>query len=319
MKKVFRVSVIVGLTILLSLGISAACLGAAHGINSWFVNHGTPSETPFPSDYSNLAVPGFDGWFFVEPTQPYIKATAAWCIDDPLYTFDYYFNEQTFINLNYLLPESGDSAVNLTGSYLWKRGIFCGLDYYTYDDYNDSIISPGYRFNIGDKGYVGFSVDYRSTNINWYDDGVIGYELDSEYYRDNLAFYGAIYLAEGDDELEVETELDYRLAEKLVAGVILGHADDENGFTVGMTCTPSQWVIDGKYGYEANEHYYQLNGVYYFTKNFGGGLEYAKEGKEEEVLTYKLRYLNDKFCLTMFYSEQDNAGEKFYFEYDFKI
>ena len=47
-----------------------------------------------------------------------------------------------------------------------QSGFFIGMDYISTMVVNASLISPGYRFNLNDNGYIAASLDYVSVDLS---------------------------------------------------------------------------------------------------------------------------------------------------------
>ena len=69
------------------------------------------------------------------------------------------------------------------GSYKFKNGFFAGIDFYTipYDYEGFTVISPGYAYDLGKKGYIALSADHGVL----FDEG----DYDMDYSTDKGPFW----------------------------------------------------------------------------------------------------------------------------------
>lgn len=169
-----------------------------------------------------------DHWFTIEVQKPYIGARLVERDSETVEYFQYYQNEQTFFRLGY---SEGNKL--LVGSYLWESGWFFGAGFSDSVSGPDSwAISPGYRFNLDNGGFIAMSVDYikydnsGQTETGFEFDSVVRPEnakIETDIIYDRLT--GVVVRAGRIDmsAMQVISSVDYQVSEHLVIGGSVGY------------------------------------------------------------------------------------------------
>ena len=144
---------------------------------------------------------------------------------------------------------------------------------------NEYYISPGYRYNLDNKGFLAFSFNYLNLNSMG---RVIGVELDGRYYTNRMSLSGtASYSPDYGSTLDLSAN--YRMSNQVVCGVNLKTDAGDLDLSSGLTWVKTPFIINAKLGTDANGYYYDLSGYYSAADNLLLGLTY--DGKEDsEVL-----------------------------------
>jgi hypothetical protein len=259
-----------------------------------------------------LAPPENNTWFVIAPEPPGFACSISYCIDDPLSSFGYYLNDQTWVYLNYQTP--GD-ILNIKGSYLFDFGLFAAVDYYS----NGSgvyYVTPGYRFNLKDQGYVALSLDYRSNGAT---SGIVGYKAAGAYYTDTVSVSADCYL-DVNNGLDFKAEANFKAHDELVWGAGLASEYGSLDYYAGLTWMKSAFVVDALAGNNVNGVYYDLNGTYAISDSFGAGVECEGGAGLDPVFTCKGTYSAELFDIGLMYSFPTNyTPAMVYLTYDLKL
>jgi hypothetical protein len=306
MKKCLVLFMVLSLMFLVTGSVSAA----VHNFTGDFIN-------PFLMD--DFSGPSFEGWYSIEKDSPSVTTRGLFPENYDLYGFEYFQNDQTFANLTYFSPDNGDSETYLKGSYLFENNFFVGLDYGTDGDVSHSTLSPGYRFNFGDDGYMAVSLDYAADDdyLLYVDKGIIDYEITAKYYTDLSRIYGQIVIPNEDVVVTDKTFFYVGGAYKLSDNVVLG-ANFTNGpklvlypyyglvwtdcttYDLGATATFDKLGVELKYEVTSYDdlndetNATSLNALYSFTDNIRAGLQATKqENVDDPDLYAKIKYTVD--------------------------
>jgi hypothetical protein len=265
-----------------------------------------------------------DSFFSISPNSAYLQAYYFYSPTTDIFfgkstshtgIAEYYVNDQTFVNFGRTILSNDDwdfmnmRISQIRGSYLFKCGFFAGLNYsssyYDGDTEDETIFSPGYRYNFDDNSYIAFSVDYSN-----YVDDINGYDFDFRFYQDKYKIAGQIYkIKDGDVTAAMETA--YQFTDTFTAGLSLSHDEyDNNWFETGFTWTPGSVIFDGIYGYDS-DHYLMVNGMYRFTKNFAAGLRiYDEEDYDDLRGGAIIKFTSDKTNLSLLYFPENDSWSK---------
>lgn len=290
-------------TLGLALGLSMTLLvatssfAAVHNFTSDFKN---PCLTP---DYNMADDPGFESWYYIGKDGPSATVRGAFSKNVNYLGGEYFLNDQTFANLTFADPDKGDSATYLKGSYLFKNGIFAGLDYGSYKedkkDVSQVTLSPGYRFNLPkNAGYVAASMDYAASDEGRKDSGIVDFEVNGRYYIKDGRFYGQIIIPNDDvftnDEMYLFAGGAYKVAKNIVVGANLENQDDYTRFDLGCTAGFGKLGLDFKLENvddANNATNFYASGVYSFTNQLRGGLQInKKDAVDDPYLFAKVKY-----------------------------
>lgn len=247
----------------------------------------------------NLTQPGTEPRYDIEREQPNLGAGLSWCINDPLYNLDYFLNEQTYAGFNIALPppdEGFGTIINVYGSYLFNFGLFVGMDYYAWGESNAELtISPGYRFNLQNKGYLAARLNFANGNTS---SGIYSYQLEGQYYNETMLMTGQIVLPK-DSLTTIVAGANFKTNDELIWGINCG-TGKQFDCTAGFTWSKNDWAVETTLGTSANAFYYDVNGLYKISEQFSLGLE----GKSENVnslITFKAKYQSKLFNLNLMY------------------
>ena len=202
------------------LVVSASAMAAVHDGNGDLAPYYYPSKYLGQGevilfgfiDFIAASLPGEDGsgmlnlyqvknsnWFEIEKEKPYWIVTSTSNIYDIGNQLggEYYCDDQTFAEASYTFFPMVSNVSNIKGSFLTESGFFIGMDYIsTAGLTNASLISPGYRFNLNDNGYIAASLDYVSVDfLGEIVREVAGYDIDFKYYTEKMKFFGQIYVS----------------------------------------------------------------------------------------------------------------------------
>lgn len=291
MKKVLVILAV--FTLMVASSIAAG--GAIH--NTW------NDLSNYAGQGNGFAFPNPGGWYYSEQMAPkelpYIIATGALLSED-FYTSNsmlgtvLYINDFTFAELSNAQSKYVDERIFIKGSYLFKNNMFIGLDYCSADDsaYDPiTVLSAGYRFEIGDKGFLALSGDYVSASF----DSAFEYDLDFRYYTDNARMYGQIYSVQGnwstyhDGGTYADFGLAYRFSEEFVAGIDVGSWDGYGYIRVGFTWYTDFMTLD----LAADDNEDAGNNTLYFmdmfkvNDNLKLGFSYFNPSDLEGIITIK--------------------------------
>jgi hypothetical protein len=319
MKKTLILVMVCALTVIVSSGAMAA-------VNSGeadFVNYATGRQ---------VDTGGFGGWYYIEPESPYFNVTVKSSTDVPgakdktdLNSI-YYLDDFTFAEIGTGTAVS-DDITYLRGSYKFANGIFAGLDVNSKSD-NYTMLSAGYAYALGEKGYIAFSGDYDASDAaDW-----LGYELNYRYYTDKMRTFGQLYRscegsAVGEEAYRLDLAVNYKLLDNFVGGVGLSvydfdQSDDYKVYSVGGTYTKDALVVDGKYTYDDDTEnpVYELMGMYGFTNKITAGVYYANDESltDKDVYAVKAKYaLTDDSQVRLSYQfKNDDQGNVAYLGYN---
>ena len=281
-----------------------------------------PTREGFEDPILDQMPPESDTWFSITPAAPGFEASLTYCIGDPLYHFAYYLNDHTYADLNYLdAPLGNPDVLNLKGSYLFDFGLFVAMEYYHVESSLDMYyLSPGYRYPLGEQGFLAAGFDYRYYNNAG---EIIGWELAGQYYTDNMSVDGEIYLSE-DFGNKLEVAANFKASESLVWGTGLTFTDlggEDIACFAGLTWVKSPFIVDVKLGNDKGGFYYDLSGYYSVSDVFALGLEYGTlEGIEDPHVLCKGSYLTKLMDLGLIYQfATDTEPAMAYFTYGLKF
>lgn len=234
-----------------------------------------------------MAPPASDTWFGIEPSLPNLSGSLSFCVGDPLYSFGYYLKDHTYVYLNYLAALAPESDVlNFKGSYLFDFGFYAAVDYYAYDGNNCFFLTPGYRYNLNDKGFITGSFDYRSMNGAG---TIVGYEVAGQYFTEAMSLNGEIYLSETDGN-KVEVAANFKARDDLIWGAGATLNDGKFACYGGLTWMKEAVILDVKAGTDDDGLYYNLSGAYTVSDAVSLGLAYAGKESDTPKLTCKGTY-----------------------------
>lgn len=244
-----------------------------------------------------------DTWYYVEDTKPYLYVSNySYSEADTGFTVvEFYENDQTFACLR-AGQQIGYTATVIKGSYLFKPGIFVGLQNYSGDYYNGgNIISPGYRLSFGENSYVAFSLDYdmpKSGNSQ-----IFNLDIDAKFLQENMKIIGYLNIPQGDysgNDSELGVNFYYRIIDPLTVYAGL-HNEGESEVTVGGTFKGvPHLILDGALQTGSGSSALWVSGMF-LIGNFGvGGEIYTLEG--ESQITLKAKYATDKNRFVLMYA-----------------
>jgi hypothetical protein len=270
-----------------------------------------------------------DTVYSIEKKEPYIRGSiTSFDSDATEFWGEYYLNDQTFANLAYInANEADESLTYLKGSYLFDFGLFVGLDYITVDDENVFLLSPGYRYNFNDNGYIAFSIDY--LDYDGYSE-VSGYDFDWSYYSDKMKFVGQLYKFKELDDLIIDINYAYQISDQITAGVTATSVFDivmDLGYTfnAGITWNVSNFILDLTYGNlftEIDQTQYYLVGVMYnINDTFGAGIDFQTfDDYIDDIVSYKFKYVTDTTTFGLRYTpENDSLSKILYLTCEYKF
>jgi hypothetical protein len=256
---------------------------------------------------------------------------------DNFYFFDmdYYQNDHLFGE--YLFSDSNSNTSSIfKGSYLFDFGLFVGLNYVSESRNQGSayVISPGYRFNLRDKGYLAFSVDYGS----WRDediDGIGGYDLDFKYYPDRFKIAAQYYHPTqnnlgGDDLKDIyELEVDYQVNPELTVGFSNQISEGESLWFAGLSWTTKLLILDLKTGNSTlNDDFmgfeggfFEISGLFKFLGVIAFGLDYfSAEEKANPRTAIKYLYDDEPYRILVGYVlPNDDYRGQIIFQYQYRF
>lgn len=298
------------LVILLSLSlvllVSGSVLAAVH-IND-FMYDGSDDELNF----SNITET--DTWFSVEPEEPYINfgyykeyenAASTWGLN-------YYQNDLSFFGFRHVRVNSYSGDV-LKGSFLNESGIFIGFERFIGDAfdsiYEQTRISPGYRFKLGESNYLAYSLDYDATNSE-----VMGHDLDLLLAGDNFKLTGETTYWDGYDPL-LNINLNYQISDEMTIGLIYWGMGSLTELDCGITFTGVEnLILDASVGTTNEDSDYSVSGMYAISENFSLGGEYTKEGSANGVRILKAKFGEENSSLVAKYQMNDPSNLLLAFE-----
>lgn len=316
MKKLF----ILSLAACLVLSMGAVTMAANHNFTGDFVN---PFQLADFSTYSQ----SFDGWYYIEKDDP--SATVRLYSDDDVFALggEYFLNDQTFVNFAYDDQDNFDSVSYLKGSYLFKNGLFAGLDFADNSDDTQANLSAGYRLNLSKDAYIAFSLDYAMNDYAYADTGIIDYEIYGRYYTNNARFYGQLLIPNEDvvytDEAYFMVGGAVKVADNVVVGANIIKFDDFDYFDLGATVNVDKWELELQYADLDNVgSAVSANALYSFTKALRAGIQITDvEDVDDLDLDLKLAYDIDAInSLKLVYQlENDSYDSLIYLRWDIKI
>jgi hypothetical protein len=261
---------------------------------------GPTRETPTPEELiAGMAQPSSDPMFTIVPKKPSLEAGLSWCIDDPLYSLNYELNDHTYAGFNLQIPppdQGYDSITNVYGSYLFSFGLFVAGDYYAWGSESELTLSPGYRYNLQDKGYLAASCNLKSQNNSGSE--FAGYKVEGQYYDETKLISGRISLPK-DEVNTFEVESNFTATPEIIWGVNCNGGDYFN-YSAGLTWTKEAWVVDAAVGSDTDKFFCSLNGLYKINDQFNLGLE-NKFGNGNPQYTLKAGCLNKLFTANLMY------------------
>lgn len=317
MKHFIRFSCIVVLMLLLNAGIAQ---GAVH-------HNG--------SDYFDAVLMGFDfgipkmdTWYTIDKEQQQFQGGIFDLRDYNTASLQWYWNDHTFVALEYadfFLYEGPLELKSLRASYLWDFGLFTGL--FVGNDSADTVIlfSPGYRFSLGDDGYIAISLDYLSGDD--YDE-IVGYDLDFKHYFTKGKLWGHLYYEDNIDQTLIQLGGNFKVADNLVVGFKAMDMEfmDYSRYSAGFTWTPQRFVVDGTVGHfgfkDEDYTFYSVSGMFAVTDKLSLGAQYEKHPSilgnplftlRGNQYSFKIKYATDDYSVGLIYSfENDSTPDSFW-------
>jgi hypothetical protein len=300
MKKLLVLSLVLALTLL----TAGSTIAAAHNFNGDFWS---PNLMP---DSSNIEMPEFEGWYYIEKDTP-SGAVRGKFGDDNALGAEFFQNDQTFANLYFNDPENGSSVSYLKGSYLWDNQFFVGLDL------GDSQITfaPGFRYDLDDNCYIAASLDYAVNDeySEYQDSGLIDMEINGRYYTDLIRVYGQLVLPNEDVASSADTFLlvggAYKYADNIIVGANLVTWGNYHYLEAGCSTTFDKAGAELRFIDDDGETKVDCNLLYSFTDNIRAGLEtYKVEGVADPYIIIKGRYtLDDQNSAILMYQLKNES------------
>jgi hypothetical protein len=230
----------------LVLGISATALGAIHD------SYRDPSRDLWNFAFEVPMYPFiiFDSWYTIDKQQPFYQVSGYQSGTSNLIGGEYFLNDFTFVD-----GFSG-SGTNLKGSYLFKAGFFIGGSILTGEG-TETVLSPGYCYNLNDNGYIALSLDYYSDDTI---STTMGFEVDYKRYFDRARLLGQVYFSNEEytdyrgfsDELSYNLCLNYQAADTLVVGASFQSHAGWKFYDVGFSWYPEFMIADFEYVFYDN-------------------------------------------------------------------
>jgi hypothetical protein len=287
-------------SVCLLLGVNLSAAAAPHSMTGNFNTWNWDVFGMMIKMYDQMAT---DTWYQVEEQTPKVKAFAMFSDGDIVAGMDYSINDQTFLSIGTI--DDGDFTI-MQGSYLFESGFFAGLACYMGNSDDLYIVSPGYRFSIGDDSYVALSLDYG------FEDGdheLLGYDLDAKYLFDNGKIYGQYYMFNDDfwDADVLDLGVRYAINDAVVIGLDYSDVDGTSLFLAGLTWTTDRVIVDFQTGEVFEDTMTCLSGLYKINDQFGVGAEVVipEEGDEDYIVKFK--YATDSSAFHMSYAIEDEV------------
>jgi hypothetical protein len=307
MKKYLVLSLVLSLMLLVTGSASAA----VHNFTGDFTN---PFLLP---DFSRYGSPLFEGWYYIEKDNPSVTVRGLFPKNGNVFGFEYFQNDQTFIDVTHVNPDSDNSSTCVKGSYLFDNGFFAGLDYGSNGDVSQTTLSPGYRFNFDDNGYIAASLDYAVNDQFYRDSGIVDYELTARYYTDQFRVYGNINIPNdkvvGTDQSYLWAGGAYKFSDNVVLGANYRRLNDINSYDIGCSATFDRLGAEVSYsdGDAGVSYSTGVNLVYSFTDNFRAGFQTTKvENLDDLYWLAKLKYtVDDKNAVVLMHQLKNEAAD----------
>jgi len=221
---------------------------------------------------------------------------------------EYYRNDQTFADL-YFQNISQSKMTYLGGSYLWESGFFCGFNYLNVDPTTEFLVSPGYRFQVKNNGYVAVSFDYLSNDYSDTND-IVSYDVNFKLFPENMKIYGEISLPTEENDTLINLSTHYKVNNHLVAGADFMSQGSFNAYSAGFTYTVQSFIIDATLGKTFVENYYQFAGTDNFKIYSIGALYQKYQNDSDPCVTIQGKYHLSKGDLTLKYTFQNGSYDQ---------
>ncbi len=317
MKKVFLMILILAF----SFTISSSTLAAVHNFTGDFANYKG-------AQFGGL---DFDGWYSIDRDSPSLTTRYVAQDDDWALGFEYYQNDQFFVDLTYGKFYDTDyygdrtTLTGLQGSYLDESGFFFGLDYtgskYRDGGYRDNssqtFVSAGLRQDLGkNNGYVAGSLDFAIDGDLVDETGIYGLDLDFKYFTDKTKIYGQLYLPNEDvadyDSARLDLAANIQVDPAYIVGFKINNFDDANSYEFGITgAVDKQIVAELRYKHvdtgDASSSSLDAQALYAFTNELAAGMELEKvKHIDDPYLRLKAKYAVDKDTTVKFVYQFEN-------------
>jgi hypothetical protein len=321
-----RIFVVV-LSIAMLFALATGTQGAVHSYQSNFMSWGMMDSF----EPSLIFGSPIDTWFSVKPDETSFKAALYSDDSGNIGIATYYLNDFTFVELFLDSPDSGDGITNPRGSYLFDFGLFIGLDYFNYSSAL-FILSPGYRFNLQDHGYVALSLDYTMEPDSDYAE-VTGYDLDAKYATDTVEFFAQYYSPT--DKYPIADAF-YDLGFNIKAGdeltwgfryfrISSSTPLDGSIYYLGLTWDTDLLILDADVGSNnmgpSDATFYDVSAIFKFGNGFGLGLQYSSyEDDPNDQISIKFKYIGNSSEFSLVYAlENDTNSDYLMANYQLKL
>ncbi|MGE5558579.1 MAG: hypothetical protein ACM3WV_08195 [Bacillota bacterium] len=297
MKKLVIVLSLLGLMSTVSL----QTLGAIHSPDEDCMYLGNPVSLMLDIFESIFSINTAEQWYSIGKPSQSVSGGFNYHEDISILRVDYSQDEFTFASGAAYLPDGGDSLNHIRGSYVHETGIFGGLDYISESGYSDLFASVGYRYMLGEDGFIAGSVDYYTDESQ-----LIGYDIDAKYYLENMKLYGQIYIPdEGDTFFEAGCNM--KLNDEVTGGVHYVTVEGENGYAAGLTWAQDQFALNGEIGSDIFfDDYYSVGGSFDLSEQFTAGFQYMSyDLADEPVYGVFVKYKGGSFIINLSFAISD--------------
>jgi hypothetical protein len=181
-------------------------------------------------------------WYVIEPQAPFFQAVANSYDSTNRFAAEYWTGDQSFSEYSFTTANTNITCIR--GSYLADSGWFFGAQFAAYMNDTYMLLSPGYRWDVGENGFVAVSLDYLITDDGTPEKDILGYDVDYKFFTEKAKFFGQLYWNAMIDTGFYDFALNYQLSESFALGGQITLYDEDQSISLGFTWSKEKFVLD---------------------------------------------------------------------------